>query len=71
MWMKDTLIPLDMLFADEHGIVVFLRAGAKPMSLERVEAPVPVRYVLELNAGTARRLNIDRKSRIVWEPVSH
>jgi uncharacterized protein len=51
MWMKDTVIPLDMLFADEGGMVVYVRAHTEPMSHEKILAPVPVRYVLELNAG--------------------
>ena len=51
MWMKDTLIPLDLLFADEEGVVLFLQSRAEPMSLDNIGAPMPVRFVLELNAG--------------------
>ena len=52
MWMKNTLLPLDMLFVDEHGCVVTIRQNAKPGSLAQIESRVPVALVVELKAGT-------------------
>ena len=39
-----------------------------PLSLRTVASVEPVKYVLELNSGTARRLHIDADSVLVWEP---
>ena len=58
MWMKNTLIPLDMLFIDTSGRIVHIRQRAVPGSLEAISSKVPVRGVLELNGGTVSRLGI-------------
>lgn len=60
MWMKNTIIPLDMLFLDNHGKVVNIATNAKPYSLEVIPSKVPVRYVLELNGGAAARYDVKR-----------
>ena len=64
MWMKDTVISLDLLFADKEGVVVFLQSCAIPMSLDHIGAPMPVRYVLELNAGDIKTYAIKVGDRI-------
>lgn len=56
MWMKDTLIALDMAFFDSAGTLVHLEQRAEPHSLRHVGPEVPVRYVLEVNAGEADSL---------------
>ncbi|WP_279479681.1 DUF192 domain-containing protein [Aureimonas sp. SK2] len=53
MWMKNTLIPLDMLFIDKSGTVVRIARNAQPHSLETISSGKPVRYVLEINGGAA------------------
>ncbi len=53
MWMKNTLIPLDMLFIDKSGTVVRIARNARPHSLEVIPSGKPVRYVLEINGGAA------------------
>lgn len=70
MWMKNTYIPLDMVFARADGTVSSVIHDTQPLSLTSQGSTEPVTYVLELNAGIARRLNIGRKSRISWEPVN-
>jgi hypothetical protein len=58
MWMKNTLIPLDMLFIDETGRIVRIEERTVPHSLRAIVSGGPVSAVLELNAGTASRLLI-------------
>jgi len=58
MWMKNTLIPLDMLFIDGAGRVVNVAENTVPLSLATIPSAAPVRAVLEINAGSARRLGI-------------
>ena len=58
MWMKNTLIPLDMVFIGKDGAVVDFRERAVPMSLDTIEPKVPARAVLEVNAGTVQRLGL-------------
>lgn len=70
MWMKNTYIPLDMVFARADGAVSSVIHDTQPLSLTSQSSIEPVNYVLELNAGTARRLNIGRKSRITWAPAN-
>lgn len=69
MWMKNTHIPLDMVFARGDGTVSSIAARTEPLSLRSVASVEPVQYVLELNSGTARRLHIDADSLLVWEPA--
>lgn len=57
-WMKDTLIPLDMLFIDVDGTILAIAENTIPGSLRQVGPGVPVKAVLELNAGTAAGLDI-------------
>ncbi len=57
-WMKNTLIPLDILFADAHGIVQTIHHMAQPLD----ETPLPggpgVQFVLEINGGIAKLMGI-------------
>lgn len=58
MWMKNTLIPLDMLFLDAEGRILHLHPGAQPHSLEPVGARLPIRSVVELQGGISEKLGI-------------
>lgn len=65
MWMKNTLIPLDMLFVDDAGCVVMVHEHAVPGSLDSIQAEVPVALVVELVAGTAKALGIAPRDRVL------
>jgi uncharacterized membrane protein (UPF0127 family) len=65
MWMRNTLIPLDMLFIANDGRVVGIKERAVPQSSDIIAAPEPVRGVLELNGGTAQRLGLSAGDRVV------
>ena len=58
MWMRNTLIPLDMVFIAADGRVHRIHERAVPHSLASIESRGPVRAVLELAGGTAERLNL-------------
>jgi uncharacterized membrane protein (UPF0127 family) len=64
MWMKNTLIPLDMLFVDAQGRIVNIHERAVPGALDMIAAAAPVRAVVELNGGTAARLGIRPGDRV-------
>ena len=57
-WMKNTLIPLDMLFIKANGTVARVAANAKPLSEESIPSYEPVRAVLEIAGGRAAQLGI-------------
>jgi uncharacterized membrane protein (UPF0127 family) len=57
-WMKNTYIPLDMLFVHSSGQIACIIEGAEPLTLEPRSCNKPARYVLELKAGTARARGI-------------
>jgi uncharacterized membrane protein (UPF0127 family) len=65
MWMKNTKIPLDMVFADAQGRVIAIREHTVPFSTETIEVDDPVKAVLEVNAGTAKRLGLKVGNRLV------
>ncbi len=65
MWMKNTFIPLDMLFLDNAGHIVHIAPNTQPQSLRHVSPGRPVRGVLEVNAGTATRLGIKAGDRVL------
>ena len=58
-WMKNTLIPLDMLFFDGAGRLVRIKQDARPHDETPVVGGDAIRYVLELNAGLAAELGIE------------
>lgn len=65
MWMKNTLIPLDMFFIDARGRITGIEERTVPFSTQTIESPGLTSAVLELNAGTAERLGIRVGDRLV------
>ena len=58
MWMKDTYIPLDMLFIGCHFEVVDIKHNCQPLSLDKITSDKPFCYVLEINGGEAYKKHI-------------
>ena len=58
MWMKNTNIPLDLLFINKAGRIVGINQRTVPHSLEVISSDVPIKAVLEVNAVTVARLLI-------------
>jgi uncharacterized membrane protein (UPF0127 family) len=67
-WMKNTYIPLDMVFVGEDGRIAKIIADAKPFSLEVLSSDVPVIAVLELRGGEAALLGLEVGDRVTWRP---
>jgi uncharacterized membrane protein (UPF0127 family) len=64
IWMKNTLIPLDILFVDAHGQIIFIRHSATPQSEAIISVPAPIatpaEAVLELAGGECDRRHISQ-----------
>lgn len=58
-WMKDTLIPLDMIFIEGDGKIQHIHSMAKPQDLSRITSGKPSKAVLEINGGLADKLGIE------------
>ncbi|KAF0117659.1 MAG: hypothetical protein FD149_1037 [Rhodospirillaceae bacterium] len=58
MWMKNTFLPLDMLFLDDTGRIISMAERTPPHSLDPIGPQAPVRAVLEINAGLVFRLGL-------------
>jgi len=65
MWMKNTFIPLDMIFMTRDGQITHIAERAVPMSLLTISSGGDVAAVLELNGGTASRLGIAVGDRVI------
>ena len=65
-WMKGTPVPLDILFVGSDGCVVHMAESTPPMSNQRVTSGEPVQYVVEVQAGFAKRFKIDTDTCIRW-----
>lgn len=58
MWMRNTLIPLDMLFVDPKGRIACIAARTTPQALDLISCPTVVSGVLEIGGGEAERQGI-------------
>lgn len=63
-WMKNTYIPLDMIFIDQRGQIVNIAENTEPLSERSVPSAGPVLGVLEVNAGMSRKLGIKPGDRV-------
>ena len=66
-WMKNTLIPLDMIFIRPDGTIARIAENTVPLSLEPVPSLEPVAAVLELAGGRSAELGIKAGDRVEWK----
>ena len=66
-WMKNTLIPLDMVFVRPNGTVGRVAENTVPMSLDPVPSLEPVSAVLEIAGGRAAELRIKEGDKVSWK----
>jgi uncharacterized membrane protein (UPF0127 family) len=64
MWMQNTYIPLDMIFIRGDGRILSIAENTEPLSTRVISSGGPVRAVLEVIAGTARKLGIRPGDRV-------
>ena len=64
-WMKNTLIPLDMIFISADHRIIGVRANATPLSTASIGVDAPSRYVLEVPGGWAARHGVGTGDRVV------
>jgi uncharacterized membrane protein (UPF0127 family) len=66
MWMKNTYIPLDMVFITQDGTVHRIEANTEPFSTALISSEGDIVAVLELNAGEAARIGLKRGDRAIY-----
>ena len=66
-WMKNTLIPLDMIFIRKDGTIARIVDNTTPESLEPVQSGEPVAAVLELAGGRAAELGLAEGDKVAWK----
>jgi hypothetical protein len=65
-WMKNTLVPLDIIFVRADGTIARIEENTVPLSLEPVLSTEPVAAVLELAGGRSAELGIKAGDRVTW-----
>jgi uncharacterized membrane protein (UPF0127 family) len=66
-WMKNTLIPLDLIFIREDGSIARIAENAVPLSLDPIPSLEPVSAVLEIAGGRSAELGIKAGDKVSWE----
>ena len=70
MWMKNTIIPLDMIFIDENGKIIEIFKMTKPKDLTPLGPDVKLKGVLEINGGLTSYLNINKDDLIIHQSLN-
>lgn len=65
-WMKNTYLPLDILYLDESKKIVTIQANRTPFSEEEIPSFENAKYVLEVNAGYCKRKGIEKGDVVKW-----
>jgi len=63
-WMKNTIIPLDILFLDETGTVRTIAENTEPFSLDPILGGEGIKYVLEVNAGLSSKFRLSEGAQL-------
>ena len=66
MWMKNTFIPLDIIFLDKNMNIIGFKENNLPQSLKSISINKPSKYVLEMNGDTVRNFNLKRGDKIYF-----
>lgn len=66
-WMKNTIMPLDMVMVNERSEVITIHKNTTPYSEQTYPSTGPTKYVVELNAGTTDEFSIKVGDKISWK----
>ena len=66
LWMKNTYIPLDVIFISENKVIVDIKKNMEKLSETIVKSKVRSRYALEFNAGLINKLNIEIGDKVLF-----
>lgn len=66
-YMKNTNIPLDLIFLNADNKIVSIKKNARPQSMETIESESPAQYVLEINAGLSEEWNLQPGDSLILE----
>ena len=66
-WMRNTLIPLDMVFINSQKVIVSISRNTKILSDQTYSSKGPAQYVLEVNAGYCDKFNIHSGDKVTWK----
>ena len=66
LWMKNTYIPLDVIFISENKVIVDIKKNMEKLSETIVKSKVKSRYALEFNAGLINKLNIEIGDKVLF-----
>ncbi|SUZ92483.1 uncharacterized protein METZ01_LOCUS45337 [marine metagenome] len=66
MWMKNTYIPLDIIFIKNSETISSIARNTEPLSLKNIRSTEPVNYVLEINAGMTKKMGIVPNDKVFW-----
>jgi uncharacterized membrane protein (UPF0127 family) len=65
-WMKNTPLPLDLIFISADSQIVSIARRARPFSEQTISSEKPAQYVLEVRAGFADRYDLNDSTRVTW-----
>ncbi len=68
-WMKNTVIPLDMIFVNKNRTIVTIHKNTTPYSEQTYPSSKPAIYVVEVNAGFTDKYNIEVGDKIAWRII--
>ena len=68
-WMKDTLIPLDILFINKRGVIGHIHRHATPNDLTSIPSQMPTMYALEINGGMSAKLGINIGDKVFHDNI--
>jgi uncharacterized protein len=68
-WMKNTILPLDLIFVDQNNNIVHIGYNAVPFSEALISSEKPAMYVVEVNAGYCKKFKIENGDKIQWHKI--
>ena len=71
VWMKNTFIPLDVLFLDSQYKIIDYVENTIPHNLDSISINKKSRYIVELNSGTVKRMNLKKGKKLNFKIIKN